>query len=104
MVDNDGSFTYSKTVAVTPNATTKSIRIFPNPVRETLFVQVTSTKTEKLTLQVIDLQGKLLQQQTQQVTAGTTSLSFNTAALAKGNYVLVVKGSAAIQQKQFVKQ
>jgi hypothetical protein len=104
MVDNDGSFTYSKTVAVTPNATTKSIRIFPNPVRETLFIQVTSTKTEKLTLQVIDLQGKLLQQQTQQVTAGTTSLSFNTAALAKGNYVLVVKGSAAIQQKQFVKQ
>lgn len=104
MVDNNGSLTYSKTVAVTPNATNNTVRIFPDPVRETLFVQVTSTKSEKLTLQIIDLQFKLLQQQTQQVTAGTTSLSFNTAALAKGSYVLIVKGSTETQQKQFIKQ
>ncbi|MBC7651002.1 MAG: DUF3494 domain-containing protein, partial [Deinococcales bacterium] len=32
IVDNNGDFTYSKTVAVTPNTTTKSVRIFPNPV------------------------------------------------------------------------
>jgi sugar lactone lactonase YvrE len=104
MVDKDGSFTYSKVVAVTLNVKSKTINLFPNPVKDNLSVQFTSTKADKLTLQVTDLQGRLLQQTDTQVGIGNVSLSVNTAALAKGSYVLLVKTSGSVQQKQFVKE
>jgi alpha-tubulin suppressor-like RCC1 family protein len=104
MVDKDGSFTYSKVVAVTINDNRKTLVLFPNPVKDNLFVQMTSTKAEKLTLQVTDLQGRLLQQEATQVGVGNVSLSVNTSALAKGTYVLLVKTNSGVQQKQFVKE
>jgi hypothetical protein len=104
MVDMDGSFTYSKVMAVTLNDNRKSLVVYPNPVKDNLFVQVTSTKAEKLTLQVTDMQGRLLQQEDTQVGIGNVSISINTNTLAKGSYVLLVKRSTGLQQKQFVKE
>ena len=103
MVDKDGSFTFSKAVAVSLTKQQSALTIFPNPVQQNLYVQLAVTKAEKLTLQVIDLQGKILQQQLVDVVIGNTSISINTGALAKGDYVLVVKGSVISQQKLFVK-
>ena len=103
MVDKDGSFTFSKAVAVSLTKQQSALTIFPNPVQQNLYVQLAVIKAEKLTLQVIDLQGKILQQQLVDVVIGNTSISINTGALAKGDYVLVVKGSEISQQKLFVK-
>jgi hypothetical protein len=104
MVDKDGSFTYSKVVAVTLVDNRKMLVLFPNPVKDNLFIQFTSTKAEKLTLQVTDLQGRILQQEDTQIGVGNVSLSVNTSVLAKGSYVLLVKCSSGVQQKQFVKE
>ena len=52
MVDKDGSFTYSKVVAVPFIIPHSLFTIFPNPVKETMFVQLTSSTAEKLTLQI----------------------------------------------------
>jgi hypothetical protein len=104
MVDKDGSFTYSKVVAVTLVDNRKTLVLFPNPVKDNLFVQFSSTKVEKITLQVTDLQGRVLKQEDTHVGVGNVSLSVNTSALAKGSYVLLVKGSGGVQQKQFVKE
>ncbi len=104
MVDKDGSYTYSKVVAVTLNDNRKSLIVFPNPVKETLFVQFVSTKAEKLVLQVTDLQGRILQQENMQVSIGNISLSVSTSGLARGSYILLVKSSGSMQQKQFIKE
>lgn len=104
IVDNDGSFTYSQIVAINFNNHTTQIAIFPNPVTETLFVQLLAIKADKLTLQVTDMNGKVLLQQSAQVSAGTTSLSVNASTLAKGNYVLLIRGKDIIQEKQFIKE
>jgi hypothetical protein len=104
MVDKDGSYTYSKVEAVTLNDKRKTLTMYPNPVKDNLFVQFTSSKAEKLTLQVTDLQGRILQQEDTQVGIANVSLSVNTSALAKGSYVLLVKSSKGLQQKQFVKE
>ena len=104
MVDKDGSFTYSQVVSVNFNAKLQTLNLYPNPVKDNLFVQLTSTKSEKLTLQVTDLQGKILQQEDTQIGVGNVSLSVNTATLPKGSYVILVKGSTMLQQKQFVKE
>lgn len=103
MVDKDGSYTYSKIVAVPLKSSYTQLTIFPNPVKETLFIQLSSTKADKLTLQITDIQGKVLQQQTDEVGIGNTSLSINTATLTKGSYILLVKIGEALQQRQFVK-
>ncbi len=103
MVDKDGSYTYSKTVAVPLIIHHSPLTLYPNPVKETLFVQLTANAAETATLQITDMQGKVLQQQTQRLAIGTTSISVNTSNLAKGSYVIVVKGQI-VQQKQFVKE
>jgi hypothetical protein len=102
MVDRDGSFTYSKTIAVLKTRNSQ-LTIFPDPVKETLFVQLSSTKDEKLSMQIIDMKGRVLQQQDVRVSVGKMSLSFNASQLAKGTYVLLIKGNNSTQQKQFIK-
>ncbi len=104
MVDKNGSFTYSKVISCNLSNTNKALTIYPNPVKETLFVQINTTKAEKITVQVLDLQGKLLQQENTQVGVGNVSLSVNTATLTKGTYILVVKSSGKVEQKQFIKE
>jgi len=105
VVDKDGSIAFSKVISAQIGASVnKQLAVYPNPVKGNLFVQITSTKAEKITLQVADLQGKILQQEDTQVGVGNVSLSVNTSALAKGSYVLLVKGSGVVQQKQFVKE
>ena len=103
MVDQDGNFTYSKTLAVLFKARNAQLTIFPNPVKGSLFVQLYSSKNEKLSIQITDMKGRVLQQQEVMVSVGNMSLSFNASKLAKGTYVLLVKGDNLIQQKQFIK-
>ncbi|MBC7652046.1 MAG: T9SS type A sorting domain-containing protein [Deinococcales bacterium] len=104
MVDKDGSFTCSKVVSCQLSVVSKQLAVYPNPVKETLFVQILSSKADKITVQVTDMQGKVLQQEDMQVGVGNVSLSVNAATLAKGTYVLLVKGSNGLQQKQFIKE
>ena len=103
MVDQDGKFTYSKTIAILLKARNAQLSIFPNPVKETLYVQLSSAKNEKLSVQIIDMKGSVLQQQQVTVSVGNMSLSFNASKLAKGTYVLLIKGDNLIQQKEFIK-
>ena len=103
MVNRDGSFTYSKTIAVLRKARSSQLTIFPNPVQETLYVQLSSKKDEKLSLQIIDMKGRILQQQEVRVSVGNISLSFNASKLAKGTYVLLIKSDNLKQQKRFIK-
>ena len=104
IVDNDGSFVYSKVLAVSLNSKIQTLNLYPNPVKETLFVQLNSAKAEKITLQVIDMQGKILKQQIVQAVVGNVSLSIDASAFAKGTYTLLVKGTETMLKKQFVKE
>ncbi len=104
-VDKDASNAYSKVVSCQlSNVTKPALSIYPNPVQATLYAQVTVTKAGPIDITVTDMQGKLLSKQIAQVAAGTTAVSVNTASLAGGNYVLVIKGTDGIQKQQFVKE
>ncbi len=102
-VDKDGSFTYSNTIAVTSAANAAGLGIYPNPVKETLFAQVQNDKAEKVTVQITDFLGKVLLQQSLQLSKGSNNFSLSTMALAKGSYLLVVKGEKTTT-KQFIKE
>ena len=65
MVDTDGTFTYSKTVSVDwtkPSSTKWSL--FPNPVKDKLFVTGNEDKVGEQVVLILDSAGKLLAQTT----------------------------------------
>ncbi|MDI9366292.1 MAG: T9SS type A sorting domain-containing protein [Flavobacterium sp.] len=104
MVDKDGAFTYSEVFSCKMLAVNKQLLVFPNPVKDCLLVQLPSSKSEKWTLQIANMQGKILQQQIIKVAGGAHTISINTFGLAKGSYTLLLKGENLLQTKQFVKE
>jgi hypothetical protein len=104
IIDKNGSFTYSKTIAVMLKNNNSTLNIFPNPVKETVFVQIAATKAETVTIQVGDMMGRILQQEITKVSVGNNSFSVNASSLTRGTYVLLVKSADGVQQKQFTKQ
>jgi len=101
MVDKDGSFTYSNIVSVSiSNGFTFSL--YPNPVKNNLTLHVENSKTEDVTLQVINILGRVVYQQQSHLNIGINNVSLNVSNLAQGSYLLVVKGDNT-QQKQFIK-
>ncbi len=104
IVDKDGSAAYSKVVsAQLSSSAVTQLSFYPNPVKDNLFVQFTSTKQEKVSLKIINLKGQVVHEETLQATIGNISTTVNTSILANGSYVLQVKGSNTMLQKQFVK-
>ncbi len=102
MIDIDGKYSYSDIVKI--NFGTKlSLTISPNPVKEILLVQIHKDESEHVLLQIADMQGKILYQQDQELSTGSTSLSINTSSLSKGLYRLVIKGNK-IESKPFLKE
>ncbi len=86
MTDNDGTAKYSHVVTVNAKLS-GSIKIYPNPVADFLNVQLPAS-AGKISLQVIDAAGKLVQQST--VPANTAYTFLPVSTLVKGNYRLLV--------------
>ncbi|MFP5040091.1 M36 family metallopeptidase [Parasediminibacterium sp. JCM 36343] len=102
MTDINGSFAYSN-ISTVNIGSKAAFSIYPNPVKAKLSVQWASTKAENSTLLVTDMQGKILQQQPANVQKGNNLFILNTALLAKGTYILMIKGEKTTQQV-FVKE
>lgn len=101
-VDQDGKFSYSNVITI--NLKHKiGLTTFPNPVRDELHVQVYRTLTETALLQIVDLEGRVVQQMAKQLYNGINAFDLNTSMLTKGNYILVLKGKET-EQKMFTKQ
>ena len=101
MVDKQGNIAYSNVVAITLNSGI-SFTVYPNPVRNIMSLRVNNDKSETVTVQVIDLLGKVLTQQQTQLNAGTNTLSLNVSSLASGSYVVVIKGESQ-ESRHFIK-
>ena len=87
MVDNDGTFRYSKIASVEwtkPTATTWSV--FPNPVKDKLFLTGNEDISGEQTVQIFDAIGKLVTQTTIQKLRNGLSVN----ALASGTYFMEI--------------
>jgi hypothetical protein len=97
MLDQNGHATYSNIVAMSTSATTTAMSIFPNPVKDQLFVQLTATTTTgNATLRLVDMDGNVLQKMEVVLSPGINSFTFNTASLVSGAY-MVTNGQTVIQ-------
>ncbi len=104
-VDKDGKTTYSSIIMVNLKPLgTNSITVYPNPVKNVLNLKISTTETAKAQLNITDMFGKIIKAEMISLLNGSQIKQINAAALAAGEYYVIVKvGEERIVQK-FVKQ
>jgi len=106
-IDNDGKYAYSNVVLLNRKVTEIMItKLYPNPANTELNVQITSPRSEKLTLVVTDLTGKIVMQQSMNIVLGDNQQQLQIGALAGGTYMLkaVCANGCETAVQRFVKQ
>lgn len=90
--------TENKTVVAQNNV----LSIYPNPAKNTIHISYATSNAETL-LQIFDINGQAVWQNTAVNIKGTNNLNINIAALAPGEYILQVKTNNGSLSKAFIK-
>ncbi|MFT3935985.1 MAG: T9SS type A sorting domain-containing protein [Chitinophagaceae bacterium] len=93
--DMDGQSAYSKTVLLQNMA--QGVSLYPNPAKDVLYINGIQ---KYAALQVVDMKGNVVQQQT--VTPSNYTLDIS--KLSKGHYLLRLVSSSDVQTLKFIKQ
>jgi hypothetical protein len=92
-VNADGSYTYSKVVAVNKGAyTNKLVNAYPNPTSGPVEIRFTSAAAASAIVQVTDAKGLLVISKTMSVSQGLNSTTIHLGRFAQGTYYLRVVG------------
>jgi hypothetical protein len=93
MMNTDGSFTYSPVRSVTlAESKTTGLSVSPNPAKEAVFVKLNAKEAKTMTLELVDVAGKVLLTEKKKVEAGFNQLSLNLSGYPAGLYFLKVEG------------
>ncbi|MEL7533755.1 MAG: PQQ-dependent sugar dehydrogenase, partial [Bacteroidota bacterium] len=84
-VDFDGQFSYSPSVKVNALAEAK-YRLYPNPTQDILSVQLSQLSLLPLSVEIFDLQGKRVQEET--IAPGASQIRIDLSLLSKGLYLV----------------
>ena len=104
-VDIDGNRGESEVLTVTYQIPSGLFwtAVGPNPVESVINLQFSSEKTQQLTLQVIDIQGRMVRNQQVEARAGNNSLDMDLSTEANGFYFLRIVGASAKLEKKILK-
>lgn len=106
-VDKDGKSSFSEIVVIKGLKPTKLelVSIYPNPVINTLKVNIAAAKADKVTFVVSDITGKAIITQTMNVISGDNTLQLDVNNLAKGTYTIkaICADGCETAIKQFTK-
>ncbi len=106
MIDNDGQYKYSGIVKIkTPSNPLFVSRVYPNPAKEKITVELFANSRKPLTLEIYDLVGKKLQSNSIVTDPGVNQKQLNVNRLAGGTYLLQVKDAAGsiLEKSTFIK-
>ncbi len=89
MIDQDGKYVYSEIVYLQLSEFSQETTLYPNPCKNVLNIQYQTSSQGELSIQLLDIQGKLLRTQLVQTTEGQNVLQFNDlGTLPSGLYFL----------------
>lgn len=95
ITEKDGTSKHSWIVSLSNQS--EEIKIYPVPVKSSLTIEINQTGTEKTDIQLFDLTGKLLYQQTYNLVNGTNKIVLQIAHLPQGTYLLKGLSETAIK-------
>ncbi|MET0244137.1 MAG: T9SS type A sorting domain-containing protein [Flavitalea sp.] len=96
--DKDGSFSYSKTLVVRTNSTTKELLLYPQPARGFTTVQVSALSRQQINIQLLSANGsKVAEKQVQLVSGSNIFLIDNLERLSSGIYTVRMRIDGKVQ-------
>ena len=101
-VDFNGNYTYSeiRSIYLHHNATQFNAKAWYNSSDDRMYVNISDSKAEDATVQLYDVEGKLIASQGISTQNGVTQLSISAAGLSKGIYMCTITtGNQAVKQK-----
>ena len=102
MVDRDNKAKYTPVRSVL-NLGLNEINVTPNPVTNTMKLNINADKADVAAVVVTDVSGKTVYSQTYTVAAGDNSIPVSTAGLNAGNYIIKVQLNGDVQVTKFIK-
>lgn len=102
MVDNNGNYTYSKTIMVNVDIKGISVMIvYPNPFSKRVQIRVNSDKAEKVAINIINSNGVLMSSQDAQTQVGDNNININKVDALPGGiyYIEVVSSTRSLKTK-----
>jgi hypothetical protein len=100
MVDLDGTYSYSKTVATRLNNNFSNALVYPNPTTDALNIKLTQALTMNTSMVITDIAGRLLKQQN--ISRGQLSITVDVASLPAGRYFIRINDQQAVINQSFV--
>jgi Secretion system C-terminal sorting domain len=92
MVDRDASFTYSNVVRiVTAKKALAVIRLFPNPTKDKVSLELVAEKQQSVTISLSDFGGKRVYRKAILLNTGLNSADVQMSSLAAGTYFMEVR-------------
>ena len=89
-LDADGNFTYSNIVAVNGVSKNESLRVYPNPADNFIWIEVVIKKNSHCSLTFFDAAGKQVMQQSKIFIKGVNTAPVDISSFASGIYTLRV--------------
>jgi len=97
MIDIDGKFTYSKTIAIRLNNNFSNALVYPNPTAGNLTIKLLEELASNSVLQVTDITGRKVKEEN--IKGGAFSIDLDVHALPEGRYFIrIFNGSQLINQ------
>ncbi len=102
----------NSTVSCNPDTTTGikktenkiQVLFYPNPVQDKGLLQIFTDKTTKVTIDIVDLQGRTLQTfYSGDITNGSNTFNIDTKALSSGLYLIIVNTEESPKIIKFLK-
>jgi Secretion system C-terminal sorting domain len=107
LVDRDGSFVYSDIVRLQTASKALAVgRIFPNPAKDNLTLELIADKDQTVNILLFDAVGKTLRTEKVILAAGLREYQMNLGNLSGGTYIVKVTNSDGnvVSESKFVKQ
>lgn len=106
MVDLDGSLAYSKLVWLERDCGNAQLQfeVFPNPVNESINIELTSETESGVEIQVLDMLGRVIISEHATIAPGRNIKTINTKALAAATYYIQLTNDAQVTNgRKFIK-
>jgi endonuclease I len=100
MIDIDGQFSNSKTVAIKISNNFSNALVYPNPTKEKLTIKLQQPVTRNSRLIISDLSGRIVLQQ--QVTSGQKIIDLDVRPFAAGRYFIRISNHSELINQSFV--
>ena len=105
MVDKDNRSVYSNVVAIKTDGTAAGLNtVYPNPFRDRIDLVVTTEKAQKLSIRIIDINGRNLREVEVNAIKGLNQFSIkNLDNMASATYFIIVQGEYTLLRAKIFK-